>query len=51
MYSLKNDIRIPLKSQRDEHLPEIYKILKQTYFKSVRRYDIIHSYIKYENVC
>ena len=36
------------KKVRDKHLDEIYKILKQPYFKSVRRYDIIHSCIKYE---
>ena len=38
------------KSERDKHLNENYKILKQTYFKSVRRYDIIHSCIKYEGI-
>ena len=39
------------KSLRDKHLDENYKILKETYFKSVRRYDIIHSCIKYEGIC
>ena len=35
----------------DEHLAENYKILKQYFFKSIRQYDIIHSYIKYEGIC
>ena len=39
------------KSYRVNHLDENYKILKQTYFKFVRRYDIIHSCIKYEGIC
>ena len=39
------------KSWRDKHLDENYKILKQTYLKSVRRYDIIHSTIKYDGIC
>ena len=26
-------------------------ILKQSYFKFVRRYDIVHSCIKYEGIC
>ena len=39
------------KSYRVNHLDENYKILKQTYFKFVRRYDIVHSCIKYEGIC
>ena len=38
------------KSWRDKHLDENYKILKQTYLKSVRRYDIIHCTIKYDGI-
>ena len=52
--SLKKDITE--KSYRDkhlhlDHLDENYKIIKQSYFKSVRRYDIIHSCIKNEDIC
>ena len=39
------------KSKRDEHVAENYKILKHAVFKSVCRYDIIHSCIKYESIC
>ena len=39
------------KCQRDENLAENYKILKQTYFKSVRQYDTTHSCMKYEGIC
>ena len=34
------------KELRDEHVGENYKILKQTFFKSVRLYDISYSCIK-----
>ena len=39
--SQKKDIRIRQKVK--EHIAENYKILKKTSFKSVRRYNIIHS--------
>ena len=32
-------------------MAENYKILKKTFFKSIRQYDIIHSYTKYEGIC
>ena len=48
MYSLKKDIRI---RKRAEYIAENCKILKMTFFKSVRRYYIIHSCIKYEGIC
>ena len=31
-------------------MAENYKILKKAFFKSVRRYDIIHCYIKHEGI-
>ena len=36
------------KNLKDKHIQikNNYKILKQSYFKSVRGYDIIHSWIK-----
>ena len=34
--------------KRDKNLP---KILKQSFFKSVRRYDIIHGCIKNDDIC
>ena len=39
------------KSERDKHLDENFKILKQAYFKSGRRYNIIHGCIEYEGIC
>ena len=47
----KKHIRIRKKNERDEHVEENYKILKQTLFQSIRRYDIIQSSIKYEGIC
>ena len=46
--SQKKDIWI---RKRDKHLDENYKILKQTYFRSVRRYHVIHSCMQYEDIC
>ena len=37
--------------KRVKHVAENYKILKQTFFKSVCRYDIIHICIEYESIC
>ena len=34
-----------------KYLGDNHKILKQTYFRFVLRYDIIHSCIKYEGIC
>ena len=34
----------------DEYEAENYKILKQTFFKPIRRFDVIHSCIKYEGI-
>ena len=52
IYSLKKkDFRIRKKlKRRDEHIAKIYKILKKTFLKSVRWYDIIHYCIKHEGV-
>ena len=36
------------KSYKDKNIKENYKILRETFFKSVLRYDIINSCIKYE---
>ena len=44
----KKYIRIQKRVKRDENIAKDYKTLKKTFFKSVRRYDIIHSCIKYE---
>ena len=39
------------KSERDKHVPGNYKTMKETFFKFVRWYDVIHSWIKYERFC
>ena len=36
------------KSYKDKNIKENYKILRETFFKSILRYDIINSCIKYE---
>ena len=46
----QKDIRV-WKLVKEKHFAENYKILNQTYFKSVGRFDIIHSGIKYEGIC
>ena len=50
---LKNYMKyecIVSKKTVDEYEAENYKILKQTFFKSIRRFDVIHSCIKYEGI-
>ena len=41
-------IRIQRRVKKTKNIEENYKILRETFFKSVRRYDIINSCIKYE---
>ena len=49
--SLKKGITEKSYRHKHLHLDENYKVIKQSYFKSVRRYDITHSCIKNEDIC
>ena len=44
----KKTLRYGKEFKRDKNLP---KILKQSFFKFVRRYDIIHGCIKNDDIC